>query len=888
MTYKTRKRIWPVAVVSLAVFGLLAAAVALYVVPTQPAQAHGCDEADALAQAQCITDHEGAGLDHNSEHEHDPNQPPVLTGTRLSDVSLRIPSQSDPIDASVAFSDPDEDDVLTYAAVSNDTGVATVSIDADSGMMVISTGTVRGQATITVTATDESDASVSITLSVRVSEGYTLTAVPMRDPANPTIYVVEDLGEYTAKFSVMVGGSNDDVTVTITARVPETGGITVTDSNGLLGAGFNQEDDLEGSLTIKKEDDDDSRAFEIEGACGTEGAIVTITVEDDDLDEVAKGYILCKEQPASVTPGPDDTRSDLFTVASYGDWEFDVVTDGFILDVTNGNEHMVNGHHNETGLLSRDEPVIHTAYTLGVSNMETLRDMPNGSPRRVKTDDDLTRQQKNADVEEGQRTIEVLVGQPNVQLTVTSKEASPAYIRFLDKDMQPFGTDLDEELAERGADVVGLDSQGRLALNNRVALSAAKALAYDQYSIKTPDIVEGQSIGNSYLVGAASAMDANGDYIKDYNQGAFRFFNPCPVELGVDHEFYVQVYESTGKYLETTEKIDCVPSPRPGPTGLEFTIDSEVARQGVLTFEPALNSVGHTVLLIDAHNRNIVESVTALDSMFNADTGLYTVTFDNLNNGWTYHIVVLAEGVASQYTAHAVRDYGVSWLGQNDVPLSTAAPNTGAGHNLCEVEDAEITALLSNCDTNTAPMAVGSIAAQTVAVGESQTVDVSGSFRDADMGDMLTYMAMSSNTAVAGVEVSGAMVTISGVSVGSATITVTATDMHGEMASQAIMVTVEAAALTAPTNVQGSNVGAVVTITWEGGENAATFTVALIRQDNGVWDIPNAVYDAGVSGSPHTVNMATRPAGSYHVFVVAGDGADEWTDWVSGSVNYQP
>ena len=41
MTYKTRKRIWPVAVVSLAVFGLLAVAAALYVMPTQPAQADG-------------------------------------------------------------------------------------------------------------------------------------------------------------------------------------------------------------------------------------------------------------------------------------------------------------------------------------------------------------------------------------------------------------------------------------------------------------------------------------------------------------------------------------------------------------------------------------------------------------------------------------------------------------------------------------------------------------------------------------------------------------------------------------------------------------------------------------------------------------------------------
>ena len=831
MTYKTRKRIWPVALMSLAVFGVLAAVVALSVMTPQPSQAHGCDDAAGpVEKAECIRDHVAAGLDPNAAHEHDPNEPPVLTGTPLADVSLRIPAQSESIDASVAFNDPDDGDVLTYSAESNNTGVATVSIDSASGMLVITTGLVRGEATITVTATDDDGASVSITFVVRVSEGYTLTAVPMADPNSPSTYVVEELGDYTAKFSVMVGGSNDDVTVTITADPPDDGGITVKDSNGLIGAGFNLENDLEGSLTIKSEDDDDSRAFEIEGACITEGAMVTVYVEDDDLDEVARGYILCKEQPAEVTPGPGDTFSDLFTIASYGDWEYDDVTDGFILDVSNGNEHMVNAHHNETGLLSRDEPVIHAAYTLGVSNMETLRDMSDGSPRRVKEGANLTRQEKNAYVEEGQRTIEVLAGQPNVQLTVTSKMVGPAYIRFLDSNMQPFGTDVDEEPVWRGADVVGLDSQGRLELNNQVALSAAKALAYDQYSIKTPDIIEGQPVGNSYLVGAASKMDANGEYIKDYNQGAFRFMNPCP-EVG--HHFYVQVYESTGKYLETTETILCVPSPKPGPAGLVFEIDSQKAGEGVLTFEPALNAVGHTVLLIDASNRNIVESVTAVDSMFNADTGLYTVTFDSLNNGWTYHIVVMAEGAANQYTADAVRDYGVSWLGVDDVDPSMDAPNTGDGHALCSVDNAEITALLSNCDTNTAPMApTATLAAQTVMAGS--TAMVQSTISDADMNDTLTWSATSDMMmyATASVDNMG-MVTITGVAVGSAMITVKATDTHGAYAMQTIMVTVTAAELGAPTGVTAtrddSDPGVTnVTITWMNGMNADGHEVGLV------------------------------------------------------------
>ncbi len=680
MTNKTRKRIWPVALMSLAVFGVLAAVVALSVMTPQTSQAHGCDDAaSAVEEAECIRDHVAAGLDPNATHEHDPNVAPTATGS-LPDLSLRISMTHGPTDVTGEFEDADGD-TLEYSASSDNPNVAGAVVP--NGMMTVTAGNIRGSARITVTAEDPDGETASISFNVDVAEAYDLT---------PATYVVEELGEYVAKFDLAVAGSLDDVTVTVTASVDDDGGITILDSDGLIGAGFNQDNDLEGSLTVKATDQG-SRAFEIEGVCVTAGAMATISVEDKDLIEVARGYILCKEPPASVTPGPGDTSSDHFTVASYGDWEYDDVTDGFILDVSNGNVHMVNDHHNESGLLSRDEPVIHAAYTLGVSNMETLRDMPDGSARRVKDDPDnkLTRQEKNAYVEEGQRTIEVLAGQPNVQLTVTSMEASPAYIRFLDKYKQPFGTDVDEEPMWRGADVVGLDSQGRLALNKVMELSAAKALAFDQYSIKTPDITEGQPVGNSYLVGAPGT----------YNQGAFRFFNPCP-EVG--HYFYVQVYESTGKYLETTEKILCVPSPKPGPAGLVFEIDSQKPGEGRLTFEPALNAVGHTVLLIDASNRNIVESVTATDPMFNADTGTYSVTFDNLNNGWTYHIVVIAEGAANQYTADAVRDYGVSWLGQADVPLSTdPSAEPTRMHALCMVENADITALLSDCDTEPVP-----------------------------------------------------------------------------------------------------------------------------------------------------------------------------------------
>ena len=93
---------------------------------------------------------------------------------------------------------------------------------------------------------------------------------------------------------------------------------------------------------------------------------------------------------------------------------------------------------------------------------------------------------------------------------------------------------------------------------------------------------------------------------------------------------------------------------------------------------------------------------------------------------------------------------------------------------------------------NLGPMAVGEIAAQTVTVGESVSVDVSGNFSDPN-DDELTYTAASSDEAVATASVSGAEVTITGVAAGSATVTVTATDPGGLSATQEIAVTVSAA-----------------------------------------------------------------------------------------------
>ena len=698
-------------------------------------------------RARCETLHTEQG----EEHDQVPNTDPVASGT-LDDVRLRISMTHGPIDPSGVFEDADGD-TLTFSAMSSNVNVAAAVVQND--MLTINAGSLRGTATITVTANDGRGGTATVSFTVTVAEAYTLTAEPGAPSAT---FVVADLGAYTAKFHLAVGGSEDDVTVTITASAPATGGITITDSDGLIGAGFNQDNDLEGSLTVKATDAG-SRAFEIEGECVTPGAMADIAVEDKDLNLVAEGVILCEEPEEPPPPDDTTTESECYSI---------------------------------TASMAENEA------------MDEMRD-------------DVLSHPTNPEI--GQDTIEILNGTTDVQITVTSCEAGPVYIRFLDSDGDVFGTDIDEcETCEgaSGADVVGLDSQQKLEMNlGPDEMDAAMALMYDQYNVITPG--DGSDM---YLTGKPGM----------YYQGKFRFMAPCDWE-----PFEVEVYEKNGKVRQELENgmfsqtVSCVASPKPGPAGLVFEIAGQKPGEGELRFDPVENAIGHTALLIDASNRNIVSTV---------DPAVSPVAFDNLNNGWTYHIVVIAEGEDDQYTADAVMDYGLSWLGEDDVPLSTdPSADPTRMHPLCQVDDANITALLSDCDpdpVNTAPMAVGTIDPVTVTAGQMSEMDVSGYFSDADMDDTLTYTAMSDMTMYATATVDNmGMVTITGVAAGTATITVTATDMEGAYAMQTVMVTVTAAELAAPTGVMAaiddSDPGVTnVTITWTNGANADGHEVGLV------------------------------------------------------------
>ena len=91
------------------------------------------------------------------------------------------------------------------------------------------------------------------------------------------------------------------------------------------------------------------------------------------------------------------------------------------------------------------------------------------------------------------------------------------------------------------------------------------------------------------------------------------------------------------------------------------------------------------------------------------------------------------------------------------------------------------------CENPQPPMSCGAIPQQMVTVGQTGTV--SACFNDPN-GDLLTYVAVSSNPGVAVASATGTSVTITAVAPGNASVTVTATDPDGMKGQQAFQVLV--------------------------------------------------------------------------------------------------
>ena len=585
MTDKIRKRLGPVSVVAtIAVLGILAAFIALAALP----DITSAQDDPPPPPAPPTQGGGNGGPPAPPEPPVTPNQLPTVNAPAMDPIVIEgiTMDNTDTVEGVTGyFSDPDGDD-LTFTVGSSNTSVATgMLVDGD----LVITAHDAGDADITVTATDPNGGEVSLTIMVMVllspAERYGLDPASVEFDAPAMKQVTFTVSAVDADDTPL----DEDATVSLLiTQYPAASSTSplVTRVIGLdssLDSDITDDNILQGLLTVRATDPDGERGFTVYFQCSKPGEWVEIEMFDEDPQVVGMASISCAAAPPPE-PDPDEiTASECYSVTGYmGD--------------------------------NKDEA------------MEQMRD--DIEPH--------TRPAHPTNPEMGQDTIEILEGSADVQITVTSCEAGPVYVRFLDSDGDVFGTDIDEcETCEgaSGADVVGLDSQQKLELNmGPTEMDAPMALMYDQYNVVTPG--DG---ADKYLVGNAGM----------YYQGAFRFIAPCDSE-----PFEVEIYEKDGKVLQELENgmfsqtISCVAAEQAEAQPIEVVQGSRADREMIVRWQPIADAVEYTVAVLDTSDPAMY--TVPYVEMFDASATQTTVT--GLTSGTRYIYAVYAELPGGTYS----------------------------------------------------------------------------------------------------------------------------------------------------------------------------------------------------------------------------------------------
>ena len=557
MTNQTRKYIWPVSLaMSLALVGVLVAFVAM--AGPQTAQAHGpCNFEDGL---EAFVDCAAKGGD--DEHTHDDGTPQPLDTPNPQVDAASVTSLDISWDAvagadngyRVEYMGPSDAAFHVHGTV-NATSTRIPSLE--PGTLY----TIRITALGVTDVSEDSEPAILPARTAQVSYDLTVDGAAAVELNSRGVHVVEAEITTTSpvdQTTVAVRITNSDGTMYYGADP----GISFTES-GLRAVGPQSIDD--GNLVIDVRDAA-TRVFTLNVTCRAPSdqrlrGTLDIEIRDDRQDLVAEASIACVPPGEPPPPTGEAAGPDCYAVTG----SVDEMRDD--LD------------------LYMDTPSRTVNSAVGV--------------RGIFRNSDGTLDIRNRRAEIGQDTTEVLYSNVDVQITVTSCEAGPVYIRFVDSDGDVFGTDVDEDPAEAGADVVGLDSQGKLELNiNDVVMTAAQALMYDQYNLVETALNATDWV--QYLEGKAGT----------YQQGKFLFKDACSA---VGDHFYVEVYEKFEKDIQQLEngmyreKITCVPSLQPDANELRVSFDTaDIAADGtgtaVVTWEAIDDAAKYTVAVIDTSN----------------------------------------------------------------------------------------------------------------------------------------------------------------------------------------------------------------------------------------------------------------------------------------------
>ena len=251
----------------------------------------------------------------------------------------------------------------------------------------------------------------------------------------------------------------------------------------------------------------------------------------------------------------------------------------------------------------------------------------------------------------------------------------------------------------------------------------------------------------------------------------------------------------------------------------------------------------------------------------------YTITSDNPNVAFL------------QVVGASVSIFPLSTVGRANVRV------TASDGDLTAIQDF-IVIVQRTQPVNQAPVAIGTIASQTLTVdGAARQGNISNYFRDPD-GNNLTYTARSDDTNVVRASMSKADLTLTPVRAGSVTVTVTASD--GSLtATQRFTVQVQSEQSTQPVNQPPAAVGTISPQTLK--VNGAAWRVNVFNYfkdadgDRLTYTARSAdtnVATVGVSDSE--VTITPQRAGSTMVHVTASDGSLEATQSISVTVASVP
>ena len=805
-----------------------------------------------------------------------PNRAPVAMG-EVEDIEVEVDSAAE-VDVAGRFEDPDGD-ALTYAAISSDSAMATVSV---SGSVAKVTGVAKGTVTITVTATDTEGLSAELAFEV---------TVPNRAPV--AVGEVDDL----------------EVEVDSAAEVDVASRFEDPDGDALTYAATSSDPAM---ATV-------SVSVSVATVTGVAKGTVTITVTATDTEglsaELAFQVTVPNRAPVAVGEVEDlevsvDSAAEVDVAAYFEDPDGDALTYAAASSRPAVASASVSGSVAKvTGVAKGTATITVTATdTEGLSAELAFQvTVPNRAPVAVGEVQDLeVAVDSAAEVEVAGRfedpdgdalayaatsssPARVTVSVSGSVATVTGVAKGTVTITVTATDTEGLSAELAFQVTvpNRAPVAVGevedmeveVDSAAEVDVAGRFEDPDGDALAYAATS-SSPAMAEVSVSGSVAKVTGVAKGTVTITVIATDTEGlsaelAFQVTVPnrAPVAVGELEDLEVAV--------DSAAEVD-VASRFEDPDGDALTY-------AAISSDPAMAEVSVSVSVArvtGVAKGTVTVTVTATDTEGLSAELAFQVTVPNrapVVVGEVDDMELEVDSTAEVDVASRFEDPdgdALAYAAISSGPAMATVSVSGSVATVTGVAKGTVTVTVTATDTeglsaelafqvtvpNRPPVAVGEVEDMEVEVDSAAEVYVAGRFEDPD-GDALAYAATSSDPARVTVSVSGSVVTVAGVAKGAAAVTVTATDTEGLSAVQSFQVTVQNRAPVA--------VAAIADLEVEVGASASIDASDHFEDPDGdVLTFAASSSDAGVagvavSGSAVTVNAIAK--GTATVTVTATD-----------------